>query len=75
MTDPCAHSPVEHHVVNVCEEVIHYPSEDYPCSCPGYAEGLRRGMCGHCEHPESRHMTVRLCRPANGEFCPCRITA
>ena len=72
MADSCTHPDAEHRVANVCEEFIHYPSEDYPCSCPGFARGDNPAMCLHCEHPKSRHTTVRMCRPASGEFCPCR---
>ncbi len=71
MTDPCTHSDSEHHVVNVCEEVIHYPSEDYPCFCTGFAAG-EDAKCGPCGHAASKHMNVRICRPANGDFCACR---
>ncbi|HSP17318.1 MAG TPA: hypothetical protein VLV78_21420 [Thermoanaerobaculia bacterium] len=72
MTDPCSHSDSEHHVVNVCEEVIHYPSEDYPCVCTGLSAGDKKSACERCGHPASKHQNVRICRPANGEFCVCR---
>ncbi len=75
MTDPCMHADSEHHIVNVCEEFIHYPSEDYPCACHGFAPAGDPNVCAECEHPKSRHATVRLCRPASGEFCPCRTSA
>ena len=71
MSDPCTHSDSEHHVVNVCEEVIHYPSEDYPCMCTGFA-AAGNGACAACEHPAAKHVDMRLCRPATGEFCACR---
>lgn len=72
MADPCRHTGSEHHVVNVCEEVIHYPSEDYPCSCTGFAAAADANACANCEHPKLRHATLRLCLPASGEFCACR---
>jgi len=72
MNDPCSHSAAEHQVVNVCDELIHYPSEYYPCTCGGFAPAAGSNVCARCEHPESRHATVRLCRPASGTFCPCR---
>jgi hypothetical protein len=71
MTDPCTHSDAEHHLVNVCEEVIHYPSEDYPCMCTGFAKGSD-GSCGGCQHAAAKHVDMRICRPATGEFCTCR---
>jgi hypothetical protein len=72
MSDPCTHSDSEHRVVNFCEEVIHYPSEDYPCNCTGFAAGPDRKTCSKCGHVAPKHKNVRLCKPANGEFCVCR---
>lgn len=72
MTDPCNHLPAEHRVVNLCDEMIHYPSEDYPCSCTGFRIGPSSEVCGECGHAASKHINVRMCRPANGDFCPCR---
>lgn len=72
MTDPCPHTEVEHHIANICEVMIHYPSEDYPCVCTGFTAGESAAMCGQCGHARSKHVNVRMCRPASGDFCPCR---
>lgn len=72
MADPCAHSESEHHPVNVCEEIVHYPSEDYPCFCGGFRSGDTAAVCGQCGHAAAKHVNLRLCRPVSGDFCPCR---
>ncbi len=72
MSDPCAHSDSEHRIVNECEEVIHYPSEDYPCVCTGFAAGSDANICAHCQHAAAKHIKVRICRPASGPVCLCR---
>lgn len=71
MTICCEHSPDEHQVVAVCQQVIHYPSEDYPCVCNGLvAEG--GNVCASCGHEVAQHKRERVCRPVGGEFCACR---
>jgi hypothetical protein len=64
----CPHSDEEHQLLQTCQEVIHYPSEDYPCLCPGY-----RGtdLCENCNHPRAAHRIVRVCEPLSGEECRC----
>lgn len=56
----CPHEESKHRIASNCQEVIHYPSEDYPCLCPG----LER--CD-CEHPPASHVTARVC-----DECACR---
>lgn len=66
----CEHSPEEHHDVDVCHQVIHYPSEDYPCVCNGLA--AQGDVCVTCQHPVAQHTRERVCRPVSGEYCGCR---
>jgi hypothetical protein len=68
MTGCCSHQDVEHDVLSTCQEVIHYPSEDYPCLCPGF-EGEE--TCSNCGHPEASHLTTRVCKPRDGSYCAC----
>jgi len=73
MTICCEHAPDEHQVMEVCHQVIHYPSEDYPCVCNGLvASG---GTCASCCHAVGQHARERVCRPRGGEFCACRREA
>lgn len=66
----CAHAEEEHHVLPTCQEVIHYPSEDYPCLCTRFAGSGDR--CEDCHHPRKAHVITRVCKPDSGEFCDCR---
>jgi hypothetical protein len=66
----CEHSADEHNVVEVCQQVIHYPSEDYPCVCNGLV--VEGEVCAACGHPVGLHVRERVCRPGSGEFCSCR---
>jgi hypothetical protein len=66
----CEHKPEEHHVAGVCQQVIHYPSEDYPCFCTGLV--VQGDVCAACEHTVAQHIRQRVCRPEGGEFCGCR---
>jgi len=52
--------------VATCQEVIHYPSEDYPCLCPGFTAGDAPNRCT-CEHAQTSHVMLRVCRE-----CACR---
>lgn len=56
----CPHDAQDHKIVAECREVIHYPSEDYPCVCPGWEQ------C-NCQHPEGSHVKARVCT-----ICSCR---
>jgi hypothetical protein len=69
----CKHSEEDHRVVNGCVEVIHYPSEDYPCVCESFDPDDAVERCITCGHPASKHPTLRVCRPASGEVCVCRV--
>ena len=73
MTICCEHSPEEHHVADVCHQMIHYPSEDYPCVCNGLV--AEANVCSACGHAAGQHTRERVCRPAGGEFCACRREA
>lgn len=66
----CPHPDEDHQILAMCEEVIHYPSEDYPCLCEGFTGSSE--TCERCQHARDRHVTVRVCRPSSGEFCSCR---
>ncbi len=66
----CEHKPEEHHVVELCHQVIHYPSEDYMCVCEGLVAG--GNVCASCGHSAGDHGRERICRPNDGAFCPCR---
>lgn len=68
----CPHPNEEHQLLATCHEVIHYPSEDYPCLCTGFeGEGER---CEECEHKREEHRIDRVCRPASGAYCLCGVT-
>lgn len=69
MSDCCAHDETEHHLLAICQEVIHYPSEDYPCLCTGLAGAGEQ--CSSCNHPRDSHQPQRVCRPLSGELCGC----
>ncbi len=65
----CPHEEEQHQRLATCQEVIHYPSEDYPCLCTGYRGG--GGTCEECSHRKSAHVITRVCKPKSGEYCPC----
>ena len=69
MSRCCPHPEAEHQHLPTCQEVIHYPSEDYPCLCVGL-EGDGE-TCEACGHTRGHHRVSRVCRPASGEFCVC----
>ncbi|HVS31399.1 MAG TPA: hypothetical protein VMS98_08080 [Thermoanaerobaculia bacterium] len=71
----CAHGPAEHHVIQTCEQVIHYPSEDYPCLCSGFEQSAQPDVCMTCEHALARHAVMRVCRPDSDDFCECRLVS
>lgn len=68
----CSHQDSEHHLAQSCLDVIHYPSEDYPCLCSRYAPS--EGEKCQCGHGRATHVTARVCRPESGEVCECRVT-
>ena len=70
MSACCSHADEEHHLTNMCQDVIHYPSEDYPCLCIGYESG-EGGACRNCKHRRESHAFARVCKPAGGEYCAC----
>lgn len=72
MTTCCSHSEDEHHVVSTCQEVTHYPSEDYPCLCNGFAAEQSSDRCARCGHARAVHSTAGVCKPASGGYCGCR---
>ena len=42
----------------ICEEVIHYPSEDYPCLCERLVLDDSGKTCLECEHDVRKHTNV-----------------
>lgn len=66
----CGHLVDEHTTRRVCQVVIHYPSEDYPCHCGGEGE-IKDGACVECEHRATEHVRKRRCSPLSGELCAC----
>lgn len=70
MSDCCGHPDEEHHLTNMCQDVIHYPSEDYPCLCIGFENGAEGG-CRNCQHRRESHVWARVCKPGGGDFCGC----
>ena len=75
MSDCCPHTDAEHAVVATCEEVIHYPSEDYPCLFTGFMAADDPRVCAACNHKRTSHDRWRVCKPASGAFCSCRRKA
>ena len=73
MSRCCPHAEEEHQNLPTCQEVIHYPSEDYPCLCRGFLGDA--DLCLECDHPKRKHMVMRVCRPASGDFCDCGLGA
>ena len=71
MSACCPHQDEEHRLTNMCQDVIHYPSEDYPCLCIGFESGAQPTVCRNCEHRREAHVWARVCKPASGEYCAC----
>jgi hypothetical protein len=71
MSACCGHREEDHHLTEVCQEVTHYPNEDYPCLCAGYEDGRQSGVCLRCEHRRDLHARARVCRPASDAYCAC----
>ena len=65
----CGHADDQHRLTNMCQDVIHYPSEDYPCLCVGFESG-DGGVCGNCKHRRESHAFARVCK-VPGEYCGC----
>lgn len=65
MSACCPHPDASHHLIEVCQQVIHYPSEDYPCLCAGFAGNSER--CDRCQHARGLHTKTRTC-----DECSCR---
>ena len=61
MNNCCPHPESEHHTSTVCQDVIHYPSEDYPCLCARFRAGETAEKCGECGHPRGSHRVQRVC--------------
>jgi hypothetical protein len=73
MSACCPHPEVVHTIDRTCEQVIHYPSEDYPCLCgTGFIPGEDPVVCRECGHSPAKHVKSRVCKPASGEYCVCR---
>lgn len=72
MSRCCPHDDSAHHLLVSCMEVVHYPSEDYPCICHAFETSAEHERCGKCGHPAKSHQTASVCRPANGEVCGCQ---
>lgn len=60
MSRCCPHPDEEHHDVETCQTVIHYPSEDYPCVCEGFQGD--EGTCAECQHKRESHLVRRVCK-------------
>ena len=67
----CGHTDKEHHLTSMCQDLIHYPSEDYPCLCIGFESGEKKGVCRNCSHRKDAHAWARVCRPSSTEVCGC----
>jgi hypothetical protein len=44
----------------ICEEVIHYPSEDYPCLCERLVLDESGKVCVACEHDARKHRSTNV---------------
>lgn len=42
----------------ICEEVIHYPSEDYPCLCDRLVLDDLGRICMECGHDATMHRGI-----------------
>jgi hypothetical protein len=67
----CGHSESDHPVTDPCSGQIHYPSEDYPCTCEHFQRQEGSDKCAECGHSRAQHTPMRRCRPASGEACAC----
>ena len=65
----CGHSGQEHPTTHPCAGQIHYPSEDYPCTCEDFETGETEGKCATCDHKRELHEPRRRCARPD---CPCR---
>lgn len=45
-------------MIEICEEVIHYPSEDYPCLCEELVLDESARVCLECGHEAAKHSEV-----------------
>lgn len=59
MSRCCPHEDEQHRSLATCQDVIHYPSEDYPCLCTGFEGEEKR--CRKCEHARESHVVKRVC--------------
>lgn len=66
----CGHPDADHKLRHACEEVIVYPSEEYPCNCERFAPSMSDD-CISCGHQRAKHVVLVRCRPASGEICGC----
>jgi hypothetical protein len=66
----CGHPESDHKLRHACEELINYPSEEYPCSCERFVPSMA-GDCLTCGHAKDKHQVILRCQPASGELCPC----
>jgi hypothetical protein len=66
----CGHPDSDHKLRHTCEEVIVYPSEEYPCGCERFAPSMSDD-CITCGHVRAKHSVIVRCRPSSGEICGC----
>jgi hypothetical protein len=66
----CGHPETEHKLRHACEELIIYPSEEYPCNCDRYEPSMADD-CLTCGHEKDKHQVIVRCQPASGELCSC----
>jgi len=69
-TCQCGHPDSDHKLRHTCDEVIVYPSEEYPCGCERFAASMSND-CITCGHLRTKHSVIVRCRPASGEICGC----
>lgn len=69
-TCECGHSESDHKLKHACEELIIYPSEEYPCSCEKYLASMADD-CLTCGHEKAKHQVIVRCQPESGEICAC----
>ena len=68
----CPHDDADHQVATICTDVIHYPSEDYPCLCEALTGDDEH--CTTCEYRRTSHVVTRTCKPRDGGVCECAVT-
>jgi hypothetical protein len=68
MTCRCGHSDTEHPTTHPCRGQIHYPSEDYPCTCDEFQPDGSSEVCFSCGHKRDLHGAMRRC---THEGCRC----